>query len=53
MVTTVQNLSNTARERSPRKAKVTCRTCGLKKCTGRCQWAPAPAKQLKAFRHTR
>ncbi len=44
MVTTAQLLSNTAREHRPRKTKITCVTCGLKKCLGRCRWEPAPAK---------
>lgn len=44
MVTTAQLLSNTNRAHSPRKPKVTCVTCGLKKCLGRCRWEPAPAK---------
>jgi hypothetical protein len=43
MVTTAQIQSSTVREHSPRK-KVTCTTCGLKKCLGRCRWEPAPAK---------
>jgi hypothetical protein len=44
MVTTEQVLAYTVRKQSPQKKKVTCRTCGLKKCLGQCRWETAPAK---------
>ena len=31
-------VSISAGVRKPKKAKVTCITCGLKKCIGRCRW---------------
>jgi hypothetical protein len=45
MVFTAQVLSYSVRKQAPRKKKVTCRTCGLKKCIGNCRWETVtPAK---------
>jgi hypothetical protein len=42
MAATTQILPDTAREHSPRLPKLTCRTCKLKKCVGRCHWETVP-----------
>ena len=54
MVATVQTPPRTDRECEPRQPRITCRTCKLKKCIGRCQWVAAtPSEQLKALRGSR
>ena len=44
--------SHTAGHKPHNKGKITCSTCQLKKCVGRCRWEPAdcsrPAKRKAA-----
>jgi hypothetical protein len=42
MVTTAQAPPYKVRTQSPKKKKIICRTCGLKKCIGQCRWETAP-----------
>jgi hypothetical protein len=42
MVATAQAQPKKVREENPSKKMVTCRTCGLKKCVGRCLWDATP-----------
>jgi hypothetical protein len=45
MVITAQAPPDKVRTNSPKQKKVTCRTCGLTRCTGQCRWeTAAPAK---------
>ena len=38
----LQVISRTGREAAGARHKVTCVTCKLKKCVGRCRWETAP-----------